>query len=330
MTTEVTQHPDGLERSGQGLALFPRSAREWGWFAAKAALSLAVLVVAVMQVNLGAIFSSPIRIDYRVLSAGVLLLAASILTAAFRWSFLTRAVAPVGFRETTAITFAAQFVGQILPSSLGQDAVRAWLAIRGNRSAADTVSVILLDRLCGLIGLSALIFVGLPRLAALGGVAHGQQAAMVAGGFAAGAAISALVVRLIPTPEGLPALLTKIWDAARNAAKMLTSVTGLIAVTASVAVQALVTLSCWVIARSIGAELSLLDGFATIPAAMFVALLPISMNGWGVREGAMVVTLGFAGVSGSHAFLVSILFGMSLLVTSLPGAWALISLRRRP
>jgi uncharacterized membrane protein YbhN (UPF0104 family) len=302
----------------------------WLWTLAKAALSLAVLGAACSRLNFTELAAPLGRANPLLLALAIAVLAGSIIAAALRWSLLTRPAQPIGAREANAITFAAQFVGQVLPSSLGQDAVRAWLAARGGRDSAQVISIILLDRLCGLIGLSALIFIGLPRLAMLGGAAHGREPALIAGGLALIALVAAFAARAIPSPMWLGPIATKIWSAGRDAVRRPTSIRGLIAILASIGVQALVVLSAWLIACALSVPLSLADGFATIPAAMFVALLPISLNGWGVREGAMIVSLGFAGVAASQAFLISILFGLGLLVTSLPGALTLVFLRRSP
>ena len=53
---------------------------------------------------------------------------------------------------------------------------------------------------------------------------------------------------------------------------------------------------------------------------MLISTLPISLAGWGVREGAMVAALTFVGVETSEALALSILFGLTLLVVSLLGA----------
>jgi hypothetical protein len=53
---------------------------------------------------------------------------------------------------------------------------------------------------------------------------------------------------------------------------------------------------------------------------ILVTVVPISIAGWGVREGAMVVAFGFINVPASAAFAVSVLFGLTLAAASLPGS----------
>jgi hypothetical protein len=73
------------------------------------------------------------------------------------------------------------------------------------------------------------------------------------------------------------------------------------------------------IALSLGIDLSIVDGLAVLPAVILASALPISIAGWGVREGAMVVGLGLLAIDGSDAALVSIFFGLLLLGFGLLG-----------
>ncbi len=47
--------------------------------------------------------------------------------------------------------------------------------------------------------------------------------------------------------------------------------------------------------------------------------IPISIAGWGIREGVMVSAFGFFGVLPEQALALSILYGLLLLGVSLPG-----------
>jgi hypothetical protein len=67
-------------------------------------------------------------------------------------------------------------------------------------------------------------------------------------------------------------------------------------------------------------EVSLRDCILLVPPVILVTVVPISIAGWGVREGAMVVAFGFIGVPANAAFAVSVLFGLTLAAASLPGS----------
>jgi glycosyltransferase 2 family protein len=55
------------------------------------------------------------------------------------------------------------------------------------------------------------------------------------------------------------------------------------------------------------------------PLSNLVQAVPISIAGWGVREGFFVAAFGLTGVAAPHALAVSILFGLINLLISLPG-----------
>jgi len=56
-----------------------------------------------------------------------------------------------------------------------------------------------------------------------------------------------------------------------------------------------------------------------------LSLLPISVGGWGVREGSLIAAFALVGVPPEVALAASITFGIILLASSLPGGIVLIN-----
>lgn len=73
------------------------------------------------------------------------------------------------------------------------------------------------------------------------------------------------------------------------------------------------------IARGFGIRPPLLEATALIPTALFLGALPISVGGWGVREGAFVLVLGFIGIGRDAAFGISLISRAAGLLAHLPG-----------
>jgi len=46
------------------------------------------------------------------------------------------------------------------------------------------------------------------------------------------------------------------------------------------------------------------------PPIILIAMMPISIAGWGVREATMMVAFGYAGLARTDGMVVSILFGL--------------------
>ena len=71
--------------------------------------------------------------------------------------------------------------------------------------------------------------------------------------------------------------------------------------------------------RGLGIHVSLGHFLVLIPPVMLVSMVPVSIAGWGVREGAMVGALGFVSVGADEALALSVLFGLVVMVVGLPG-----------
>jgi uncharacterized membrane protein YbhN (UPF0104 family) len=76
-------------------------------------------------------------------------------------------------------------------------------------------------------------------------------------------------------------------------------------------------------AQAVGLTLQPIIVLALVPLILFTMLIPLTISGWGVREGAAAALLPLAGASASEGFAASIAFGLVLLVVVLPGFLAL-------
>ncbi len=78
-------------------------------------------------------------------------------------------------------------------------------------------------------------------------------------------------------------------------------------------------------------DLGFLQLMTVLPVICFIAALPISIGGWGVREGAFVYGLGLLGISMENAFLISVQIGLigliGMLTTVLLGLPSLLTFR---
>jgi uncharacterized membrane protein YbhN (UPF0104 family) len=80
-----------------------------------------------------------------------------------------------------------------------------------------------------------------------------------------------------------------------------------------------------VVLIGMGVDAKLAFGCALlVPAVMEIAMLPISIAGWGVREGASIVAFGTLGLPPHNALGASVAFGLIVAAVSLIGGilWA--------
>jgi len=87
----------------------------------------------------------------------------------------------------------------------------------------------------------------------------------------------------------------------------------------SLILQGSMVVGYYILARSIGMDIPLNYFFFFVPIATVVAMIPLSLAGLGIREGAFVYLFAKAGGSSAEAMSVSLLFFFSMLVVSLIG-----------
>jgi len=76
-------------------------------------------------------------------------------------------------------------------------------------------------------------------------------------------------------------------------------------------------------AYAVGASLPPAAALVLVPLVLLSMLIPLTIGGWGLREGAAVALLPVAGTTTAEALAASVAFGLAILVGSLPGLAAI-------
>ena len=77
-------------------------------------------------------------------------------------------------------------------------------------------------------------------------------------------------------------------------------------------------------AAATGTVLPPLAVISVVPLVLTAMVLPVSVGGWGVREGAAAALWPVLGASAEAGVAASVAFGLVILAASLPGAVALM------
>jgi len=89
--------------------------------------------------------------------------------------------------------------------------------------------------------------------------------------------------------------------------------------------QGIGVICTYLVGLSLGLEVSLEYYFLSVPIIWLVTMLPISINGIGVREGGFVLFFTAVGVSTADALLLSLLTFAQLLLIGLLGGVLFVS-----
>ncbi len=261
-----------------------------------------------------------------------LLLAAALLTvlvgfvlSAWRWQqVLVVFDAPVSLRTLTGHYLAGQFVGNVLPSTIGGDVLRVNRCAKSIGSTPTAFASVVLERLSGMVALPLLVFAGFAIRPSLFHVTHAWVALLVA-------AVTLVTLGLLLFAAGHPALGGRYadnenWarfigavfqgvDQARHAPRQMLRV-----LVAALVYQLSVVVSYLFIFHALDLSVPIGSAVAFVPAVQMLQVLPISFNGLGVRESALVLFRHGFGISSAAAGTAGLLWYGALVLVSMLGA----------
>ena len=251
---------------------------------------------------------------------------AQIGLVAWRMKLVARAIGQdCSWTACLRSNLASAFVGQTPLTNFGGDIVRIWCIIREGLTLRDAASIVTLDRILGLTALVGLVAVadfvlwfrvvnGWMRLGILTGT-----------GGAVGGIVVLLLGRYLPHWARRSRLIGWLADLSATFGRLLVHPRyGMATLAISILGHLVSILVIYSLFRTFGAEVTLRQCLVLAPFPLLLSLLPLSVSGWGVREGALVVAFGLVGISAATTLAVSVLFGLLLLVSSLPGGLVLL------
>lgn len=258
------------------------------------------------------------------LGAALALTLVGILLSTIRWRQVLRALGlPTRVRTLFSHYLAGLFVGNFLPSTIGGDVLRVTRLSAANGDRPDTFASVVLERLTGWLVLPILTIVAMVVNPGLGQLGAASSVA-IAISVATLVLLAAMLVVVASPRLGGRLTGTAGWQRFAGAVHLglgkLRHHPGAAASVLAVgfAYQLVVVLTGLLAAQSLGLDISLTAALAFMPAVAIAQVLPISLGGLGVREGAFVLFLGPLGVPAASAIALGLLvYGLNLAVSLL-------------
>jgi glycosyltransferase 2 family protein len=278
----------------------------------KIVISVTLLYFALRNANFSNLAS---RIDIASLGwigLAILVTFLQVFIGAVRWRAISADCdAPLAMTQAMRFNLIGSFFNQTLPSAIGGDAVRLWLAARSGAGWRAATYSIFVDRAIGLIALAILVVASLPWSYSLIRDPDGRSALLLVDLAALASGVGFLVLGRLPWPW-----LKRWWGTHHlHACAVITNRVifsrrrGPMIAVLSVLVHVLAAVIAWCVARSITAPVSFGQVLQLVPPVMLITMVPISIAGWGVREASMGLVFGAAGLATSEGVNVSLLFG---------------------
>jgi uncharacterized protein (TIRG00374 family) len=297
------------------------------------ALTAAAVAYLVWKIDLGQTIDILVDADPWWFALAVAIMVGTVPFMALRWKWLLAAQrVQESLPWLTRSYFVSYTAGQLLPTSIGGDAVRIVESSRRHpgRTAAMT-AIVLLER--GLGGVATLILGAAGFLLALGRYDIGAYL-WLEGVFVAGTFVLIFVffarsarpllrrVRPLLARVRLERPLRAFYDGVHHYRGHTRLLLWVLAFTT--AVQAVRILSIWAAAKAVGIDLEPRLYFVMGPLFFLVLLVPFTLNGFAVREAFFVSFLGSAGVPADPAFAAGFLFFLVTVALALPGGAILL------
>ena len=263
--------------------------------------------------------------------AAVTLTALTTVCSAWRWRVVARALgADIDLPVATGAYYRSLFLNSVLPGGILGDVHRAVTQGRRAGDVAQGVRAVAWERLCGQViqaGVTAVVLLTLPSpvrpalpyvLAGIAGIAGiaGCAALVVAAAARRGRSRPARAARAVAADLRRGLLVPGVWPQL---------------LLASLLVVAGHTATFVIAARVAGCTAPLGELIALLMVVQIAGGIPLSVAGWGPREGVAAWAFAAAGLGAANGVTVATLYAVIMLAAVTPGAGLLLgdAVRRR-
>lgn len=305
----------------------------------KVAISAGLLAYLLASVDLADISRHFREGDGRLFGVAVAIYAIVVVLSTLRWKVLLDALG--GHSRFSALTqsyLISAFFANFLPSNVGGDVVRVREAARAAGSHTASLTVAAMDRVVGFIALyfiaAPAYLYGGPMVRGLSGarvILAGLTALFLAMGFVflRPGRVSSLLeragVKRFPWVHDKFVTVRMALDAFRaNRAAVLNSFL------LSLVLQFLGVSYFFMVARALGIPLDFATSLLMVPLCTLIQAIPISFNGWGLREGLYVLYFRQVGLPRESALAFSIVAAALVVLLSLSGLFVWLARRSHP
>ncbi len=297
-------------------------------FLGKLVVSTLLIIYLLRKLDLSVICSCLREVSISWIVIAILLLGIGRLITGWRWRVLLDVQGiHIPFKTLLSFLFVSNFFNTFLPSTIGGDAIRASDSSRQSKLPAESIMTIIIERMMGVCALGTVAF-----LSFLYGMRYNRDLLvffwpvmlffllahisliLVFNLKLAGFIITGLrKLRFRKLSDKMHKISLIVSELRQDKASMLGA--GLL----SLLLQVNVIIYTYVVVLSLNLEIPLMDFFVIVPIVLLILILPVSINGIGLRENAYALM--FTGyIMGEEAVALSwVLLALTLLLGAIGG-----------
>ncbi len=289
-------------------------------------VSAALLALLISRINLDS--AIPHQADITTLAWFALALAAAgvgIVLSAWRWQRVIEAFGVhVKLRTLTTHYFAGQFVGNVLPSTIGGDVLRVTRSAKNIGSTETAFGAVALERLTGFLALPMLCACGFMLDPSLLGSSTAWVALLISG-IALAALATILFLAAHPRAAGRfqdhenwKRFIGAVHIGVGNLRRDRRLIAGVLGTAIAYQLSVIATVGFIVLTLDAGVPFAAVVAF--VPVVAMAQVVPISLSGLGIREGMLALLLIPLGISTGQAVGIGLAWYATMLLVSLLGA----------
>lgn len=279
----------------------------------KIGISCALLFWVLKRVQFSVLGASLLTYAWTYIVFSFIVVNLCMFVSALKWQYLLNVQQiQMSLKKLLMLYYVGLFANNFLPSSIGGDAMRIYDVAKISGKAKEAAASVIMERLLASLALALTAGLALAIVTKTGG--HNLVYWPVVGILVACTGVLA-VLFWYPFSEvstvgqwlgrlglyrGYPLPLFKV-------------------LLLSFLFQGLLVAANIFIFKALGTDIQLIKHFLYIPVIMAVSMLPLSINGIGVRESMFIMLYGRDGVEPSVAVMCSLLFFMLITIASLLG-----------
>ena len=297
----------------------------------KLAVSVALLALLFSRVDVSKLWANARQASLAWIAVALAAYAVTVFASVWRWWLLLEAQdVSMPFSALFASMSVALFFNNFLPSNIGGDVVRIADTAKVTRSKTLAATVVLADRTMGMMALVLVAALGVTLVTTANRAPLPVWPSSLWFAFTSGMLIGGL---MLWSPDGVGWLLRPLlvfhpeWVSGRIGSITTTlqrfrshMAAVVLCFVGAAFVQVMTVVFGWAVARALGIHITVFDLAVVVPMAGVVQMIPVSINGFGVREAMYSLYFTRIGLPIEAAILLSLTSTALVMVYSLTGA----------
>ena len=270
-----------------------------------------LLAVILSVLDVGTVLRRFTELAFSWLALALVITVFQMLILAWRWRYTARKLGiNLPLRVAVSEYYLGVLINQLLPGGVAGDISRAWRLARSSASTGTAVRAVALERASAQVVMTTVALASLLFLPMGSGLARALTSGI--GLLALGGFLLLGLRQATPT-----SIAGQTWSDMRRAFLNLKAFP--VQLLTAISVVGLYIILYLITARAVGVTTPIPQLLPLVAPVLMAMLIPFTIAGWGVREGAAAMLWSLVGLAPEEGVAISVAYGLLVLVSTMPG-----------